>query len=142
LDGAAGFRSAHGCHALRRLFSTFASGAPGAGLLLLRLACATILLSHAITALLRAQGLSGAALQVPSAALGVLLVAGLWTPIAAMLAAVDALLVGFSIPAGYQFGLLPAAVAAALALLGPGAWSLDAKLFGWKRVEIDGSVST
>ncbi len=32
--------------------------------------------------------------------------------------------------------VLLGALGAALALLGPGAWSVDAHLFGWKRVEL------
>jgi len=31
--------------------------------------------------------------------------------------------------------LLLAAAGAALAMLGPGLWSIDARLFGWKRIE-------
>jgi putative oxidoreductase len=31
---------------------------------------------------------------------------------------------------------LLAAIGAALALLGPGAWSVDARLFGWRRIDV------
>jgi uncharacterized membrane protein YphA (DoxX/SURF4 family) len=98
-------------------------------------------MAHAAVALQRAHGFSGVALHAPSAILGMLLLAGLWTPAAATLTALDAVLVGIWDAAGLGQWLLPAVVAAALALLGPGAWSLDAKLFGWKRVEIDESAS-
>jgi uncharacterized membrane protein YphA (DoxX/SURF4 family) len=33
--------------------------------------------------------------------------------------------------------ILLCALAFAIALLGPGAWSVDARLFGWKRIEIN-----
>ena len=32
-------------------------------------------------------------------------------------------------------GLLTGTIAAGLAMLGPGRWSVDARLFGWKRID-------
>lgn len=94
------------------------------------------LLSHGIAALTGGAAPAYAALHLLCAAIGALLVAGMWTPIVGALAAVGAILHGWSNPADAGFHALLAAHAAALALLGPGAWSVDAHLFGWRRVEI------
>ena len=77
----------------------------------------------------------GAALfQALSIGLGALLIAGLGTQIAGALLAVDALWNVFASAHPWSW-ILVAAIGASLALLGPGAWSVDARLFGWKRLE-------
>jgi putative oxidoreductase len=63
-----------------------------------------------------------------------LLVVGLWTPFAAI--AVAAIHLGIlSMAQGLNgASVVESAVGLALAMLGPGSWSLDARLFGRKRI--------
>ena len=67
---------------------------------------------------------------------GILLLAGLWTPFAGALSAVIELWCAFSQPGDPLTHILLVTLGAALALVGPGAWSVDARLFGWKRIDI------
>jgi uncharacterized membrane protein YphA (DoxX/SURF4 family) len=71
---------------------------------------------------------------VTEVAAGLLLCAGLWTPIAGGALTVLALWSAFSGPGDPWAQVLLASVGAALAMLGPGAWSIDARLFGRKRL--------
>jgi len=117
---------------LQRLFSTFAPGWPGAGLLLLRLAAGTSLIIHGLTRLQTAPAI----LDVLAIVVGTFLLAGLWTPIAGSLVTVLGLWKIISRPGDPWACIFFATIGAALALLGPGAWSVDARLFGWKRIDI------
>jgi uncharacterized membrane protein YphA (DoxX/SURF4 family) len=73
---------------------------------------------------------------------GILLLAGLWTPVSGSLVAVLELWNWISTrPADAWPSILLASIGAALALLGPGSWSVDARLFGWKRIDVGGRRS-
>jgi len=69
---------------------------------------------------------------------GLFLCAGLWTPISASLAALLGLSDAISQRWDPWAGILLATIGAGLALLGPGAWSIDARLYGWKRITVPG----
>jgi putative oxidoreductase len=73
--------------------------------------------------------------QSVGALAGVLLVAGLWTPVAGVLAAMIEAWIAFSVPNGAAFPAMLGVLCASLAMIGPGAWSLDAWLFGRKHIE-------
>jgi putative oxidoreductase len=74
--------------------------------------------------------------QLVAAVAAALLLIGLWTPVAGILMAGAELCLAISYPADPSMHILLGAFGAALAMLGPGAWSVDARLFGRKRIQI------
>jgi uncharacterized membrane protein YphA (DoxX/SURF4 family) len=120
---------------MQRLYSMFPSGAPGVGLLLLRLVIAgSLQFDSAGYLTMPVQPALFAGLLVVSVAL----VVGVLTPWFA-LAAVSieaARLLSGAASAATVTWLCPFG-AVGLALLGPGAYSLDARLFGRRRVLVD-----
>jgi putative oxidoreductase len=121
---------------LQRLFSMFPNGWPGRALLLLRLSAGAILIYDGITGLLGPNHVDVIVQDAISVVAGLLLVLGLWTPIAG---AVVAVLELWSIAVGTDHirgAVLLAALGAALAMLGPGVRSIDARLFGRRRLDI------
>jgi putative oxidoreductase len=129
-----------GC-ALQRLFSTFPSSWPGFGLLLLRLGVGVALIYLGISPLfgpLRAP--TTVAQDSIEAAGGIFLIAGLWTPVTGALIALVELWIAFTLYSSQRdsrlIHIFLAVLTAGVAMLGPGAWSIDARLFGRKRFKM------
>ena len=122
---------------MRRLFSSFARGWPGFGLLLLRVAAGSSLIARSILVLLNTPTFGIGFFQLFITTTGLLLIAGLWTPVAATVMVLLELWRIISRHGDPASEILLCTLALAIALLGPGGWSVDARLFGWKRIEIE-----
>ena len=128
------------------MFSTFPDGWPGAGLMLLRAAVGAVLITQGVTYFSdrHEPGLLPAVAVSAVIALGVLLLIGLLTRVVALLAAlvgvssVFAWFPGSSVNSfdAHMTAALSAVIALSLICLGPGALSLDARLFGRREIII------
>ena len=120
---------------MHRVSSTFGDHLPSHGLLLLRVIVATALIARCV------QLVNGASLQtitphVIAAGAGLFLLLGLWTSVAGAIVAIIELFIAFSHSHDPWLSVLLASLGVAVALLGPGTWSVDARRSGWKRIEI------
>lgn len=112
--------------AMQRLFSMFPRGAPGIALLVLRFAVAATLWAGGPLGCLTPAWLTWAwfLLAIP-------LCLGILTPAVALVCAiVHGASLACSCPAQILSTIVAIAIASALAMLGPGAYSIDCRLFG------------
>jgi len=77
--------------------------------------------------------------QIIEIGAAVFLAAGLWTPVMGAIVACRETWIVFSGVGGDPWlPLILATLGASLAVIGPGAWSIDARLFGRKRIKTSG----
>lgn len=121
---------------MQRLFSSFANGWPGLGLLVQRLVTGIALVHHGIVFLRDTAPVGLIAPQIMAAVLGIFILAGLWTPVTGVLVAALEVWIALAGAGDPWISIVLATFGATLAMIGPGAWSIDARLFGRKHIAV------
>lgn len=128
---------------MQRLFSSFPRGWPGLGLLLLRVAVGLSLVVHGGAGLVgKEPGRWALGAGLLALVAGAALLIGFLTPLTALLAGLVSLGMALLPPLtpngfiGAPAALYLIVMAVAVLLLGPGAFSLDARLFGRREIVI------
>jgi len=114
----------------------FPNGWPGRGLLLLRLVSGVLLINDGVSELLRGPQWLGIMRPSMEVAAGLLFLLGLWTPMTGAVVVIVELWSILSKTGELRDCVALATFGAALAVLGPGVRSIDARLFGRKRIDI------
>jgi uncharacterized membrane protein YphA (DoxX/SURF4 family) len=119
---------------MQRLYSTFPAASPGAGLFILRMGAALSLSPYSIP-------IDGHAPDpvtcIPAVAVACCLILGYCTPFAAALLAGSHLWALMHSDTIWGPRPIMIALCISLVLLGPGAWSVDARLYGRRRVDLN-----
>jgi uncharacterized membrane protein YphA (DoxX/SURF4 family) len=102
----------------------------------LRVLTSSLLFYSVITHLGHAISPISMALQIIGAGAGILLLVGLWTPLVGALVTVFEIGIASFFAANPLVHVVVATLGAILAMIGPGAWSVDARLFGRKQIEL------
>ncbi len=122
---------------MQRMYSIFPDSWPGIALLIMRFGQCVQFFSEGSLQVMHGTTLPAALLYGLELLTSGLLAIGLWVPVAGVLQAL------LECPGIYSHGDFDrghfdgALLAFCLSLLGPGAWSIDARLFGRRRIRLD-----
>ena len=119
-----------------RTKSTFADRWPGVGLLLQRVVVAIMLVRFCAIYLIGSSFSASTIPHIIGASAGMLFLVGLWTPVMGILIAVLEFWVALTHAGDPWVSILLATIGATSAMLGPGAYSVDARLFGRRHLEV------
>jgi putative oxidoreductase len=121
---------------LQRLYSTFAGGWPGVGLLIQRIVVAAVLVGFCVIHLTESPSSTSMIPHIIGACAGMLFLVGFWTPFVGTLIAAAELWIALSHFSDPWVSIMLATFGGTVAMLGPGAFSVDARLFGRRHLDV------